>query len=246
MNHSRWITVLSIILIIASCILYGIHYAIFRDAHHIFIYLLGDVAFVPIEVLLVTVVVHQLLTRREMRVRLEKLNMVIGAFFSEVGISLLHIFSQADPSVESIRNDLMISTDWSDEKFKIVKNELKKYEYKLDTGALDLDYLRKFLIGRRDFLVRLMENPTLLEHESFTRLLRAVFHLTEELSSRVDIDSLPQSDRTHLAGDSKRAYVRLVDEWLDYMEHLKLNYPYLFSLAMRLNPFRKQPAPIVT
>jgi len=246
MKRSRWIIFLSTILIIASAVLYGMHYAIFRDSHHIFIYLLGDVAFVPIEVLLVTVVVHQLLIRREMRVRLEKLNMVIGAFFSEVGISLLHIFSESDPSVESIRNSLMISTDWTDETFAAVRKELKRYEYRIDIGQLDLGYLKKFLIGRRDFLVRLMENPTLLEHESFTRLLRAVFHLTEELSSRHDIDSIPESDRKHLAGDSRRAYVRLVDEWLDYMEHLKLNYPYLFSLAMRLNPFRKRPSPIVT
>ncbi|MBA7569274.1 hypothetical protein ES708_11013 [subsurface metagenome] len=28
-----------------------------------------------------------------------------------------------------------------------------------------------------------------------------------------------------------------ISEWLDYMKHLKNNYPYLFSLAMRTNPF---------
>ena len=193
-----------------------------------------------------TVVVHQRLIRREMRVRPEKLNMVIGAFFSEVGISLLHIFSESDPSAGSIRDSLMISTDWTDETFEAVEKELRRYEYRINIGELDLGYLKKYLSGGRDFLVRFMENPTLLEHESFTRLPRAVFHLTEELSSRNDIGNLPESDRKHLVGDSRRAYVRLVDEWLDYMEHLKLNYPYLFSLAMRLNPFRKRPSPIVT
>ena len=40
-----------------------------------------------------------------------------------------------------------------------------------------------------------------------------------------------------MAGDIKRAYTLLVFEWLSYMKHLKNNYPYLFSLAMRLNPF---------
>jgi len=29
----------------------------------------------------------------------------------------------------------------------------------------------------------------------------------------------------------------LVHEWLDYMKYLKKNYPYLFSLAVRTNPF---------
>jgi len=29
------------------------------------------------------------------------------------------------------------------------------------------------------------------------------------------------------------------------MEHLKVNYPYLFSLAMRTNPFDRDASPIV-
>jgi hypothetical protein len=70
-------------------------------------------------------------------------------------------------------------------------------------------------MGERDFLVRLLENPILLEHESFTELLRAVFHLTEELAAREDLGNLPDSDYKHLAGDIKRAYVLLVHQWLD-------------------------------
>jgi len=37
----------------------------------------------------------------------------------------------------------------------------------------------------------------------------------------------------------------LVQEWLDYMEYLKVNYPYLFSLAMRTNPFDRKASPVV-
>jgi hypothetical protein len=29
------------------------------------------------------------------------------------------------------------------------------------------------------------------------------------------------------------------------MEHLKINYPYLFSLAMRTNPFDRQASPVI-
>ncbi len=245
MKKSRWIVLLSLSLVLASCILYGLHYVIFRDAHHIFIYMLGDVAFVPIEVLLVTVIVHQLLSRREMRIRFEKLNMVIGAFFSEVGTELLRLFSQADPLLDTIRQDLLISTDWTDERFSSTASRLRLYEYKMDTRRLDIKAIKEFLLERRDFLMRLLENPTLLEHESFTRLLRAVFHLTEELASRPQVSDLPEGDKDHLAGDARRSYVRLVDQWIDYMHHLKANYPYLFSLAMRVNPFSPKPSAII-
>ena len=93
--------------------------------------------------------------------------------------------------------------------------------------------------------MRLLENPTLLEHESFTELLRTVFHLTEELTFRDDIGRLPDPDKMHIAGDIKRVYHLLVNQWLTYMKHLKDNYPYLFSLAMRTNPFDQKASPVI-
>ena len=82
-----------------------------------------------------------------------------------------------------------------------------------------------------------MENPNLLEHESFTNLLWAVFHLTEELAYRRTVERLARADAAHIAGDIKRAYELLTLEWLAYMKRLQKDYPYLFSLAVRTNPF---------
>jgi len=93
------------------------------------------------------------------------------------------------------------------------------------------------LAGKRAFLLQLLENSNLLEHEIFTELLWAVFHLTEEFTMREDFTQMTMADGAHLAGDIKRAYVILIAEWLAYMKHLKNDYPYLFSLAVRTNPF---------
>jgi hypothetical protein len=245
MRRVSWQIILGFSLIILSVIFYLIHFVIFRDAHHIFIYLIGDVAFVFIEVLLVTMIIHQLLGVREKRVRLEKLNMVIGAFFSEVGTRLLTYFSDFDPNLDSIKKELVVTTEWSDKEFFTMSKRLKNYKYSVEIQKVELEYLRDFLVGKRDFLLRLLENPNLLEHEAFTELLRAVFHLAEELESRENISQLPESDYGHLAGDIKRAYILLVHEWLSYMKHLKDNFPYLFSLAMRMNPFDQSASPIV-
>ena len=245
MKRLHWQTVLGIVLVALSAIVYVIHWAIFRDVHHIFIYLIGDIAFVFFEVLLVTLIIHQLLSEREKRAKLEKLNMVIGAFFSEVGIKLLTYFSDFDPRLDQIRKELIVTKDWSDREFTQMSRRLRDYEYGVDVAKVNLEDLCTFLVGKRNFLLRLLENPNLLEHESFTELLRAVFHLTEELGNREDIKALPETDYKHLAGDIKRAYVQLVLQWLDYMRHLKDNYPYLFSLAMRTNPFDQEASPIV-
>jgi len=63
-----------------SAIAYFIHYLIFHDIHHTFIRMIGDLAFLLLEVLLVVVIIQRLLARREMQPKLEKLDMVVGAF----------------------------------------------------------------------------------------------------------------------------------------------------------------------
>ena len=50
LKRYSWQVSLGIALIAASALVYYIHYLIFHDAHHIFIYMVGDVAFVFIEV----------------------------------------------------------------------------------------------------------------------------------------------------------------------------------------------------
>ena len=245
MRHLSWQVLLGIFFVILAALLYLLHFFIFQDTHHIFIYMLGDFAFLPIEVLLVTLIIHRLLTEREKRTMLKKMNMVIGAFYSEVGTTLLKSLSEFDTDADRVRKDLLSVDIWSDREFQNVSLLLKDYDYGIDIHSGDLEGLQSFLVGTRAFMLGLLENPNLLEHDSFTDLLWAVFHLTEELSFREDVGQLPDSDYLHLAYDTKRAYSLLIAEWLDYMKHLKDEYPYLFSLAMRMNPFNPDASPVV-
>jgi hypothetical protein len=175
---------------------------------------------------------------------MRKLNMVIGVFFSEVGTRLIRDFSAADPNFEEIRRGMIVSDKWTRQDFMLVNRHLRAFNFGIEISYINLASLKEFLLTKRDFLVRLLENPILLDHESFTDLLRAVFHLAEELAYREKLTELPSTDRAHIAGDTVRAYNLLVHQWLDYMEYLKTNYPYLFSLAMRTNPFDRQASPI--
>jgi len=243
MKKSHWQLRLGIILIALSATFYLIHFAIFRDAHSIFFYLITNVAFVFIEVLLVTLIIHEVLNRREKQALTEKLNMVIGAFFSEVGTRLLGELAACDPGAERIRRELIVTGQWTKEQFGDAKRRILGYEYKIDEHCGDLAAMRETLIVQREFLLRLLENPNLLEHDTFTSLLMAVFHLTEELASRSDVRQLSEADRLHIAGDMRRVYGLLTAEWLDYMKHLRENYPYLFSFAMRTNPFDPSATP---
>lgn len=241
----KWQVLFGILLIVLSISVYYAHFLIFRDAHHIFIYLIGDVAFVFIEVLMVTLVLHQLLHFREKKSLLNKLNMVIGAFFSEVGTELLRVFSDLDLEAGKVKGRLIVRSDWTEKDFLKVKKEFIRHAPKIDVNDENLSELKNFLKGKRHFLLRLLENPNILEHDSFTDLLWSVFHLTEELDYRGEITDLPDKDYGHLKGDMERVYSRLISEWLDYVSHLKNDYPYLFSMTMRTNPFDSKASVIV-
>jgi hypothetical protein len=245
MKRTSWLLYLALGLVALSALVYFIHYAVFRDVHHIFIYLVGDIAFVPIEVLLVTVIIHRLLSVREKRILLQKLNMVIGAFFSEVGIELLRRVAALDDDVDVVRQNLIPRADWTDADFANAARHMGDYDYGIEMKPDALAAMRDFLLTKREFSLRLLENPNLLEHESFTDLLWAVTHLTEELAQRDTVYDLPESDYAHLAGDVKRAYSRVIGEWLKYMQHLQRSYPYLYSLALRTNPFDPEASPQV-
>lgn len=243
-NLSRQIG-FGILLIFLSALTYYIHYLIFHDLHHIFIFMVGDIAFVFIEVLLVTLIIHRLLEQRERQNRLDKLNMVIGVFFSEMGTNLLTYFSDLDPKLDTIRKDLIVTSQWSDSEFSRVRKRLRTYPYKVQPSKINLEELRCYIGDKRDFLLTMMENPNLMEHETFTELLRSVFHLAEEMKFRAIIEDLPDEDLSHLANDIDRAYRNLVREWVAYMQHLKDNFPYFFSLAMRTNPFDQKASVIM-
>lgn len=125
---------------------------------------------------------------------------------------------------------------WKPDDYLNAKRTLAAYDFSIEIGTSDLHALKAFLGEERQFMLRLLENQNLLEHESFTDLLWATFHLAEELDARSDLDSLPTPDSVHIAGDMKRVYGLLLVQWLDYMRHLQSQYPFLFSLAVRINP----------
>lgn len=238
-----WNIKLATLLILASLILYIIQTTIFSQPKTELFYLGINLVFLPIEALIVVIVIQTAISEREKKLMLDKLNMVIGAFFSEIGTEILTEISKFDSKSSKTSKILIINSKWEDEDFDHAKKNINSMSYHLKICRENIDSIeflmksKQFLKEKRKFMLALLENPNLLEHESFTDLLRSVFHLTEELDKRSDLYNLPNSDYKHMKKDVERVYNNLIFEWLNYMEHLKNSYPYLFSLAMRTNPF---------
>lgn len=224
------------IMVLVSSVLYGIDFLIFGRAGEIGFSMLGNLAFLPVYVLFVTLMIEQILKRRERESLRQKLNMVVGVFFSEVGVPLLKSCREFVRESPELMGLLKVSTQWQTADYQRCLAYLKQHEIHVDSRNGNLAALREFIVSRRSFMLGLLENQNLLEHGEFTDLIWAVFHLLEELQARHSLTDLPPNDLDHLSGDIKRAYSNLLRVWVVYMQHLQRDYPYLFSLAVRLNP----------
>jgi hypothetical protein len=241
-GKKSFILIAGVVAITASVALYVLHYFIFQDAHHIFIYLLGDLAFMPLEVFLVIILIERLLAQQERKSLQSKLNMVVGAFFMSVGNRLMAELLTDFREQETLYRDFGITAEWTRDDFFQARKQALKTRLRVDFGRIDLQGIKIFLMEQRAFLLTLMENPNLLEREAFTELLWAITHLAEELQARGDLIKISDADRRHLEGDINRFYDRLIVEWLNYAEHLKNHYPYFYSLLLRTHPFQREPS----
>jgi voltage-gated potassium channel len=190
---------------------------------------------------LVTGLTQVFLQRRQLILNRQRIHMLVGVFFTEAGNDLLRIFIGFDPHVGAVRKDFFVAADWTPQKFLELKQKLTGYEYKIDPSRIELEKLAGFLHSRGDLLIRLLENADLIENENFIGLLWATVHLRDELAARTGLKNLPREDIAHIANDARRAYGLLTLQWIDYLQFLKVKYPFLFSLAVRTNPFVENP-----
>lgn len=228
-------------LLAASGLFYGVHYIFFHDLHHIIIYLVGDIAFLPLEMLLVTLVLHKLLDFRERRERKRKRSMIMGTFFSEIGTLFLTNYKIFDEKHDALGAGLQVNNSWTGTDFQNALRLVKTHTFCIRPERIDLSAFHLSLKTKHDFLIRMMENPVLTEHENCTDLLHAVYHLHDELDLRHSLTSLSREDLSHLSGDITRVYKHFFTEWLLHLRHQQTDYPYLFSLSVRMNVFRPDP-----
>jgi len=90
-------------LLCLSFIGYIIHYLIFKDLHHILIFAVEDLAFLPIEVIVVSLILHRVISANDKKKKENKLYMVIEVFFSGKGYDILSTLADKDSKIELIQ-----------------------------------------------------------------------------------------------------------------------------------------------
>lgn len=228
-----------LLLLLLSFFIYYLQIYIFNNTEQTLFYLFQDLAFLPISVILISYVLQKYSKNKEKEENFKKLQIVVSAFYSELGTTLIRKISVFDKNLTLFKEkvDLRNEIDSNEKKTKL--NQIINFDYDMDIEISDLEDLKSFLISKKTYITRMFENPNMLEHSRFLEMLWAVFHILDELENREDLNKLPLNDKKHLDNDLKRAYPLLIIEWLEYMYYLNKEYPYLYSLAIRKSPFEE-------
>lgn len=227
---------LTVLLVAASLAIYLFQLAEFRTPRDTAFYFLQDMAFLPLQAAAVTILLGKVLSNREKRERLQKINMAISAFFSEAGTAVMIRLAGFSRDPQEIRTSLRITAEWTGKDFRAAARQLKKRRFPVVCRTEELPALKALLVEKRRFLLAMLGNPNLMEHDTFSDMLWAVFHLADELSIREDFADLTEEDALHLANDIERALGAILVQWVNHLAHLQVDYPYLFSLELRRNP----------
>ena len=237
-----WKVKFSIVMVLLIIIIYGSNYLVLGDAEHIISYVWTHLGFIPVDILLVAFLLDEIIEKKEKEAMLEKLDMLMSTFFSEVGNDLISQLSSVNKYTANTEN-LKSIKNWDDKDYDAKLAELKNtsIDFQADIPKEEreefLENLRVFLASKREFIINLMTNPNLLEKEEFTGLITAILHLDEELEHRKDLALVQDADFGHLNGDMQRVYGKLVYEWVYYLKYLNKHYPYMIALIVRTNPF---------
>ncbi|TLM84745.1 MAG: hypothetical protein FDZ75_07410, partial [Actinobacteria bacterium] len=143
-RHTREQIELAGAMLAAAVAMYAIRWWLFPGAANhaeMWRFLVGDIAFLFVQVLLVTLFIDRLMRTREREAMLQKLNMVIGAFYSQIGTRLMGRIASWDDGFDQIRQAVLIQPSWGDAEYSAAKKALRTYSYKVTAEECDLAQL---------------------------------------------------------------------------------------------------------
>lgn len=224
------------LLVILAATIYFIQFLIFRKQEDTFFYLLQDLAFVPIQVLIVTLIFNKILNVMEAQKKIKRINVIISSFFIEVGTPIIKEMTKLNLNIHELYRLIEIK-ELTETRESLLIKRIREFDFQIQVDSTNLKNLKGMMNGNRTYLLNMLSNDNLLEHDSFTDMLWAVFHVGDELKSCHDIDKLTKDETLHIANDVHRAYSALIYQWIHYMRYLHREYPFLYASEIKKIPF---------
>ena len=223
---------LGVMLSIFSTVIYFLNYLIFGDAHHLFQVFGEEMAFMPVYVFITAVVAEQLLSRSEKNEISRRTNALVGTFFNEIGYDIIRVLIKYDSNFQELNSKIQFDKGLDSSTVKIIHKLAGAYKYGAPKGVEDMLEMGELLMSKKDFMLILMSNASLIEKDEFSELLLAVNHIYEALKTIGEISSLSQELIDHVHSDLQKVYRCFIRVWASYLLFIEKEDPFLYKLAV--------------
>ncbi len=227
--EKKKMTQVVILLLLISVIIYALQIFIFHDPQTTAFYIFQDFAFMPATIAIATLVVGKLMDEQEKKEKVEKTKMLTSTFFTGIGTAITtELLEIAEPK-EHLAN--IIALRCTDANLKQKQDNIRQMEIKINlTKEVYESVMQKFETAQTSLLV-LSSNPMLFEHEDFTDLLWAIFHLIDEYHLRDDFNTLDDHVLHHLNKDFEQMLRLLLINYIANAKYLRETYPHFYESA---------------
>jgi len=228
----KYIITLGVMLSIFSAVLYFVNFLLFGDAHHLITAFGEELAFMPVYIFITAVVAEQLLWRSQKNEISRRTNALVGTFFNEIGHEIIRILTKHDSNFAALRANIQLDEGWDTSKVKSIHKLAGNYKYGAPKGIEDILEIGELLNSKKDFILILMSNASLIEKDEFSELLLSVNHIYEALKTMGDISGISRELIDHFHSDIERMYKNLIIVWSGYLSTIEKEDPYLYRLAI--------------
>jgi len=228
----KYIFTLGIMLSIFSAVLYFVNFLLFGDAHHLLTAFGEELAFMPVYIFITAVVAEQLLWRSQKNEISRRTNALVGTFFNEIGHDIIRILTKYDSNFGKLKSKVQLDKSWDPSRIKDIHKMAAAYKYGAPEGIEDILEIGDLLNAKKDFILILMSNASLIEKDEFSELLLSVNHIYEALKTMGDLSGISQELIDHIHGDIERVYKNLMVVWSGYLSAIEKEDPYLYKLAI--------------
>jgi hypothetical protein len=237
MNMKRTV-LLGIMLFLFSVVLYFLNFLLYGDAHHLMEAFTEELAFMPVYVFITAVFAERMLSRSEKAEMSRRTNALVGTFYNEIGYDIVKKLIKFDSNSETLNTKISIDSGLDPQKAKAIHRLAETYTYGAPKGKEDILEIGDLLSAKKDFMLIMMSNASLLEKDEFSELLLSVNHIHEALKTIDDISAISDALVDHFHSDLQKAYRCLIGVWVSYLSFIKKEDPYLYMLAIAKNPFK--------
>lgn len=224
--------------LLISTIIYFFHYIIFGDLRQTLSGIILSLGYVPIGIIYQELIVDKILDKKQKLNSIEKINVIIGAFYNEVGNSLINILSKGDKKIDIVREEINVNSNWSNEKFQNLIELLKVNTCEIDINKIDIRKIVKLLNHKDTLIINLMINQNIKEYKGFIQLLIVLIYLRDQLQFVTSMESVDDFKYKTIKEEVCKSYNILLIQWVLYIKELKdIDYD-LFLKVINNSPLK--------